>query len=319
MGAYMVIWHPVHNSLERRPEFDQVDPAGEHLFAFDTFNSEWRRTQWKEYLQRVARAYRVEPALAGYVFDDSFGIGPIGNISGKGAAPENRYVSYNAFEEHAFGGRLPRKPGEPRWQDWVETRSKWWEDWARDTVQFIREADPNTRHEIYLEDEAYVLSPRLRDTVGLDFGRLARHFDAVGAYTAVSWDMQDGGAKVAQNTRDVLAKTRAMVGPDKKIIYTFWIADPAEERKPGPARFPTVEQIKLIAEAALEAGIRHLDTYGYRIGEYAVKAENWERARPGTGPTYPITGQFPQKFLWDRPQLHEALGAYLRGLNARSR
>jgi len=84
MGAYIVFWHPIHNSLERRSEFEQVDAAGEHLFAFDTFNPEWRRTQWKAYLQRVARAYRDEPGMAGYVFDDSFAIVPVGNISGRG-------------------------------------------------------------------------------------------------------------------------------------------------------------------------------------------------------------------------------------------
>lgn len=317
MGAFMVMWHPVHNSLERRPEYQQVDPAGEHLFAFDTFNPEWRRTQWKDYLQRVARAYRAEPNMSGYMFDDSFGIGPIGDISGKSPAPQNRYISYNDFETKAFGGTLPSKPGAPRWQEWSEKRAGWWSDWARDTVQFIRDADPNREHIIYIEDEMHVLSPAVKDSVGLDFGRLARHFDAVGAYTDVPWDTPESGAKVAQITRDVLARTRAAVGPDKKIIYTFWVADIAEERKPGPARFPTVPQIQAIADAALQSGITHLDMYGYRIGEYRVKAENWEKERPGTGPTYPVTGQFPQKFLWDRPALHEALGRYLRGLNGR--
>jgi hypothetical protein len=36
-------------------------------------------------------------------------------------------------------------------------------------------------------------------------------------------------------------------------------------------------------------------------------------------PTYRLSGQFPQKFLWDRPELHAGLHAYLRGLNSQNR
>ncbi|MCW5981043.1 MAG: hypothetical protein KIT09_23375 [Bryobacteraceae bacterium] len=316
LGAYMVFWHPTHNSLERKPEFQQVDAAGKLRFAFDVFNPKWRQTQWKEYLQRVAKAYKDEPAMAGYVFDDSFGIGPIGSFGGKGGPREQEIISYGEFERKAFGEDPPRKKSDPRWEKWVQARAGWWEDWARDTVAYIREIDPNPKHEIYLEDEAHVLEAAKRDSVGLEFGRLAKHFDVVAAYTATSWEGPDSGAKVAQTTRDVIRKTRELLGADKKLIYTFWVANLVEERNPGPARYPTVEQIRLIADAALEAGIRHLDMYGYRIGEYLVKEEDWPSARPGTGPTYPLTGQFPQKFLWDRPELHDGLRAYLRGLNA---
>ena len=62
LGCYLVIWQPTANSLERRPEFEQVDSAGHHLFSFDVFNAQWRSTQWKQYLQDVAKAYRDEPA-----------------------------------------------------------------------------------------------------------------------------------------------------------------------------------------------------------------------------------------------------------------
>lgn len=317
MGSYIVFWHPSHNSLERRPEFVQVDAGGRHLFTFDTFNPEWRRTQWKDYLQQIARIYGKEPGFSGYVFDDSFGIGPIESFGGKQVPPDDRYISYNDFEKKNFQGALPHKPGDPLWEQWREARAKWWEDWARDTVGSIRAIDSNTAHEIYVEDEAHVLSPKMKDTVGLDLGKVARHFDAVGAYTAISWKSPDA-SEGARITSDVLARTRAAVGPKTKIIYTFWIANHPEERNPGPANYPTVDQIKAVADAALKAGIQHLDMYGYRIGEYVVNPpSDWPKARPGTGATYPLTGQFPQKFLWDRPQLHKKLGEYLRSLNGR--
>lgn len=316
LGAYMVMWHPVHNSLERRPEFVQVDAAGNRLFTFEVFNARWRRTQWKEYLQRVARAYRDEPAMAGYVFDDSFGIGPVGSFGGK-ASPEGKgIISYSDEAKRMYGAEPPREPRDPDWPKWVKARAAWWEDWARDTVGAIREIDSDPRHEIYLEDEQYVLGEEPRNAVGLDFSRLARHFDAVGAYTAISYD-SDSSLKAVQNTRDVIARTRAALGPTKKFIYTFWVANPAEERNPGPARYPTVAQIRAIAEAALAAGVRHLDMYGFRIGEFAVKEADWPAERPGAGPEYKLTGQFPEKFLWDRKSLHAPLRVYLRGLNSR--
>ncbi len=319
LGAYIVFWHPVHNSLERRPEFQQVDLAGRLRFAFDVFHPGWRATQWKEYLQRVARAYRDEPAMAGYVLDDSFGVGPVGSFGGRMGPSEEQVISYGRVERRLFGAEPPRSRSDPAWDKWIEARAAWWEDWARDTVTFLRAEDPNRRHEIYLEDEAHVLETAKRDAVGLDFARLARHFDVVAAYTATPWLGPDSGERVAAATREVIRKTRQLLGPDKKLIYTFWVANAAEQRRPGPARYPTVDQIRQIAEAALETGVRHLDMYGYRIGDYLVKESDWPQARPGSGPTYPLTGQFPQKFLWDRPELHPELRAYLRSLHAAKR
>ena len=316
LGAYIVFWHPEHNSLERRPEFQQVDAAGRLRFAFDVFNPKWRARQWKEYLQRVAQAYRDVPAMAGYVLDDSFGIGPIATFGGKGGSPEQEIISYSEEVRRMFGAEPPRKRSNQLWDKWIQARAGWWEDWARDTVGYIRAVDQNPQHEIYLEDEAHVLEAGKRDSVGLDFGRLAKHFDVVAAYTATPWDTPESGPKVAQTTREVIRKMRELLGPNKKLIYTFWVGNSDELRNPGPARYPTVDQIRLIAEAALETGIRHLDMYGYRIGEYLVKEADWPSARPGTGSTYPLTGQFPQKYLWDRPELHKELGAYLRSLNA---
>ncbi|HYM05066.1 MAG TPA: hypothetical protein VEU11_00760 [Terriglobales bacterium] len=318
LGAYFIVWHPVHNSLQRRPEYQQVDAAGRLRFAFNTFNTRWRETQWKEYLQAVARLYAQDPAFAGYIFDDSFEIGPIGGIAGPGGAPSERFISYSEDDRRRFGRDLPKQPSDPDWAAWTQARSGWWEDWARDTNRFIREVDANTMHEVYLEDEQHVLSQQARDRAGVDFGRTARAFDAVGAYTVARWDDKpDSGQRATEQTRNVIEKTRAAVGPGKKIIYTFWVGNILELRKPGPAKYPTFEQIREICEAALQSGIRHLDMYGYRIGDFIVTDENWPKKRPPAKGPYPLTDPFPGKYLYDRPELHARLGEYLRELQRR--
>lgn len=315
LGAYFIVWHPVHNSLPRRPEFQQVDAAGQLRFAFDTFNATWRETQWKQYLQTLARLYARDPAFAGYIFDDSFSIGPIEGIGGSGGAPSDRFISYSEDDRRRFGKAPPKTPSDPAWVEWTAARGRWWEEWARDTNHFIREVDANREHEVYLEDEQYVLSQKARDTTGVDFGKVARAFDAVGAYTEPRWDEKPGAdERATEQTQSVIEKTRAAAGPGKKIIYTFWVGNILELRKPGPAKYPTFDQIREICEAALKAGIRHLDMYGYRIGDFVVTNENWPQKRPPAKGPYPLTDPFPGKYLYDRPELLKPLGEYLRTL-----
>lgn len=304
LGAYIIVWQPEANSLSREPEFMQVDTKGRPLLTFDTFNPKWRSTQWKDYLQEVVKTYAQEPAFVGYVFDDSFG---------------SANVSYGSFEEKTFGGPLPRKPEDPRWDEWTKARQGWWEDWAVDTVQAIRAVDPDKRHIIYLEDTiGRITEPRQQANIGLDFARVARHFDAVGGYTMPVWTTNaDSQEKVAQLTRHAIESVRQMIGPDKPIIYTFWSANIAEERKHGPAAHPTAAEIQQICEQALKLGVRRLDMYGFRIGEYNVTREQMARMMPAEPASYILTGQFPQKFMWDRPGIQADLGAYLRGLTQR--
>jgi hypothetical protein len=318
LGAYFIVWHPVHNSLARSPEFQQVDPAGHLRFAFNTFNAKWRESQWKEYLQKVARLYAQDPAFAGYIFDDSFEIGPIGGIAGSGGTPSERFISYSDDDRRRFGKTPPKQPSDPGWAEWTEKRAGWWEEWARDTNRFIREVDHNTGHEVYLEDEQNVLSQHTRDATGVDFGRTAKAFDAVGAYTEARWTDEPGSdARAIEQTREVIEKTRAAVGDGKKLIYTFWIGNILGLRTPGPAKYPTFEQIREICEAALKLGIRHLDMYGYRIGDFQVTDENWPQKRPPAQGPYPLTDPFPGKYLYDRPELHARLGEYLHELRRR--
>lgn len=307
LHAYLFVWQPTANSLPRRPEVMQVDSAGHQLESFDVFNPAWRSTEWKSYLQKVARAYSHEPAMSGYVFDDSFEAGGTGEIS------------YGAYEKREFGEPLPRKPGDPRWDKWCKTRERWWQDWARDTVQYIRAIDPNPRHEIYLEDYfPNIVSAERQRGHGLDFSKVAQYFDAVGGYTTTSWDSSpDSGEKAAEKTVQSLTEIRKMIGDKKQIIYTFWVANQPEERKPGAAQFPTSGQIRMICEAALRLGIRHLDMYGYRIGDYVIKRDDMAQWVPPAPAPYKLTGQFPQKFLWDRPEVHQGLADFLRSLNSK--
>src|ERR1700730_13307287 len=62
LGAYLVVWQPVHNSLPRRPEFQQVDVVGRLRFSFDTFNPKWRVIEWKRDFDSVANLHAYEPA-----------------------------------------------------------------------------------------------------------------------------------------------------------------------------------------------------------------------------------------------------------------
>jgi len=302
IGVYLIVWQPSANALPRSPEFMQVDAKGKQLETFDVFNPEWRASEWKSYLQDIARTYGNEPAMSGYVFDDSFG---------------SDSISYGPYEEKVFGTPLPRKPDEPRWDEWTKARQGWWEDWAKDTVHYLREIDANRAHVIYLEDIINsITSSKLASGRGLDFARVARHFDAVGGYTCPVWTTNaNSDKKVLKLTTDAIESVRKMIGPDKDIVYTFWSANIAEERKPGPASFPTANQIQQICEQALKLGVRHLDMYGYRIGDYAVARQDLARMMPSEPAPYTVTGQFPQKFIWDRPEIQTELGTYLRGLN----
>lgn len=300
LGVYLLIWHPNANSLPRKDEFMQVNSDGKQLDSCDVFNPAWRSTQWKDYLTDVIQTYKDEPAITGYAFDDSFGGGNI---------------SYGDYEKKTFGEPLPKKPGDPRWEQWLKTRQGWWDDWARDTVADIRAVDPDPNHVIYIEDNISTIATHL-DNMGLDFAGIAKYFDAVGGYAVPHWTAApDSDAKALQLTDTAINDIRKLGGPDKKIIFTFWSANILEERKPGPATHPTAAEIQDVCQEALKLNVRFLDMYGYRIGEYRVSKEDRTKVVPPEPAPYQLTGQFPHKFMWDRPKIHEELAKYLHSLN----
>lgn len=303
LGIYLIIWQPEANSLERDPRYLQTDANGQVYNRFDVFNPEWRNGAWKRYLQDVARTYRDAPGFQGYAFDDSFG--------GSGT------ISYGPWEEKQFGGPLPRRPSDPGWDRWTKMREEWWEQWGIDTVRFVREIDPNPKHILYVEDAVSSLfNPGRKDGYGLDYGRVMRHFDAVGGYTTPAWTSDPNtDATVIAGTDDAINKVRMASGNSKPLIFTFWSANIKEERLPGPAVHPTAKEIEAICNEALRLGVHHLDMYGYRIGEFRVPKEQVKAQMPSEPASYVITGQFPKKFMWDRPEIKTELGTYLRNLN----
>jgi hypothetical protein len=342
----------------------QVDNRGQVRYAQNLFNREWRQTQWKQYLQSICRSYREMKGLGGYLLDDTFGIG-VPSDSSPVADPGREevagtFVSYSPADFDRFRtwlrkryvtlGRLNQawqgmrsdgslKPYEdweevepPRkilselvWADWGEARTEWLVEWARETMQFIRQVDPNVEHEVYTEDHwEFALGRRtwktpdasrpvtLRDRVGLDFGRVVQPFDAVGAYTAFNWDKTNALQEALTSTQEVLSEMRRIVGGDKKIVYTFWVA--SWDMSPRELTHPTGEEIARIAQEAVDLGIRHVDYYGYRIGDWRVTSEEWRRLLPGVGKSYPVTKQLPGKFLRDRQEVFLDLAEFNRKL-----
>lgn len=357
MRAYLLMWHPSHNSLPRQAEFQQVDNWGNRLFTFNLFHRQWRSTQWKEYLQNVAHAYKDHPALAGYLFDDTFGPGPIGSFGGDKNKIGGDFVSYSSYDLEQFQRWLRKKYGtvsnlekawakklgnwqwaeppkeivpenENAWNDWCSARAEWFREWAEDTAKFIREVDPSSDHEIYLEDVQYVLGLEkrtskdsfrpvtVRDTVGLQFGAIARYFDAVCGYTYFRWDVADALAKALETTRETLQSTRSQVGKQKKIIYTFWVTD-ADVNKPLPLKYPDGKQVIAVTQAALDLGIRHVDYYAFRVGDWRADEAEWKVRRPGPKVDYVQTKPVPGRYLCDRPDLLRDLAEELRKLKAR--
>lgn len=301
LGTFLIVWQPVANSLPRDPKFMQITAEGKVLRSFDVFNPEWRNTQWKQYLQDVSRTYRNVPGFRGYAFDDTFG----------GSAA----ISYGPWEQKTFGAPLPRKPSDARWDDWVKARNQWWEDWAIDTTSFIRAIDPDPAHVIYVEDSLGSLTNPTRPALlGWNLDRTMKHFDAISGYTVSTWNDTTTPEGVGKKNGEAIEMIRKAV-PDKPVIFTFWTANQREEMLPGPAVHPTAKEIIAICQEALRLGVTHLDMYGYRIGEYRVTKEQMADQMPAEPAPYKVTGQFPQKFMWDRPEIHDELGKYLRSLN----
>jgi len=186
LGAFLLIWHPIHNSLllEANPEHLQVDNLGNKRFSFNLFSPEWRNSQWKRYLQDLAFTYKASEAFSGYALDDSFALGPISSFGGMEGVKAGDFVSYSESDAERFREwlrshyeTLSRLNGnwasnysdwsdlsppttidsESIWKDWTDARTEWLEDWARDTMRCIREVDPDPDHIVYIEDLASVL------------------------------------------------------------------------------------------------------------------------------------------------------------------
>ena len=315
LGSYLFVFHARHAAMAHDPAFEQVDAEGHALFAFDAFNRTWRQTQWKTYLQTLAREYGPEPGMAGYVFDNSFAIGRIGAIDGAAPVPEASYLAYGAAERKMFGRKLPTSPADPGWAEWTRVRAQWWSDWAAETREAIRGVDADAGHEIVLEDGDNTIDPDTESRVGLKLGMVTRSFDAMCAYWAPDYG-HESLQGLAGGVTAYLTRMRGAIGVGTALEFTLRLSDGATEDLPGHAEQPTVAQIRAAVDAALAMGVRRIDLYGYRMGVYHLDGKGWKRYQPGTAADYPLTGQVEGKFLVDRPEIWGGLKDYLVGIEA---
>ncbi len=317
LGSYLFVWHARHNSLEHLPQFEQVDSAGHHLFAFDVFNPEWRHGPWKTYLEKLAREYGPEPGLSGYIFDNSFAIGRISKIDGPAPKDSESYISYGPIETRMFGSTPPTDTSAANWKQWTAAREKWWADWASDTARFIRAIDKNPHHEVFLEDGANAIDPDTISRAGVDLTQVTDHFDTMGAYFAPSYSAAGEDQKLGREVTAHLGAMRAAIGPKKKLVLSLRLSEGDKENGPEPAAFPTLEQIKILTDAALAAGASQIDMYGFRMGIYHLDETSWNEYRPAAGSTYKLTGEVRNTFLCDRPTLTAGLTKYFRTIKSR--
>jgi hypothetical protein len=152
----------------------------------------------------------------------------------------------------------------------------------------------------------------MKDIIGIDFGYVMQPFDAVCGYTFFHWDDASALAEAIKVTQNTISLMTAKLKSSKKIIYTFWITD-VDINKPLPLQYPDAEQIISISKEALRLGVRHIDFYGYRIGDWRVYATLGDKAKPGANPNYPIIPPLAQRFLCDR---HEVLNQLKQQLPA---
>lgn len=316
LGSYLFVWHARHNALPHSKRFEQVDASGEALFAFDAFNPEWRRVQWKPYLQTIAREYGREPGMAGYVFDNAFAIGNVGSIDGPPPKPEVSYLSYGQAERTLFGKQLPLSPKDPAWSAWNESRQQWWADWAEATRNAIRAGDSNPRHRIILEDGENTIDPETETRTGLKLARVIPSFNMMSAYWAPNWSDKGADEQLEKGIASYLTRVRNAIAPRTELALSLRLSESATEDIPGPAQYPTLAQVKRAVGTALAMGVKDIDLYGYRMGVYHLDGPGWEKYRPRAGQNYPLTGQIEGKFLCDRPELWTGLRAYLHEIES---
>jgi len=283
LHSYLFIWHARHNSLEHKPEFEQVDWAGHHLFAFDTFNPAWRHGPWKTYLEVLGRSYGPESGLAGYVFDNSFAIGRIGGIDGPAPTSDESYIFYGEAEK----------------------RAGWWADWAKESVAAIRGIDPRPDHEIFIEDGENAIDPDTVSRVGVDFQQVAKYFDAVGAYFAPAYSDPKIDSQLETLVQDYLRRMQSVAGV-QKVALSLRLSEGT-----------TVQQIRRIVDVAVAMGVRHIDFYGYRMGVYHLDAVGWEKYRPKHEGDYELTGEVRGTFVRDRKDIWPDLTKYFLELQMR--
>lgn len=297
LRVYLTVW----SAMEMFPHVggrthQQVDDQGFKRNYYNLWNETWRRGPYRRCLQSIARSYRDCPALRGYLFDDTFAsVGrkgggntisyDCGDIERFRRFMRKRYGAPSVL--HLFWGHLPnyrnhplkswqavtppRQPSEPYWIEWYEARAQWYEEWARDTKEFIAAEDPG--RELFLLDGGGIVA-NLREDRGIDFTRVAPYFDVVMLYA-----MPSGFDRPVVDMQPILAAIGFMVrrtrelAPGKKVAFDFHVYQPFDNEhydRPSAWPYPNLEQIRQMTETAARAGANLVDHYGYRIGNWRL-------------------------------------------------
>jgi len=292
LAAYLCIWSGMAMFPHLGGEVNrQIDNRGVARDYYNLWDAGWRAGAYRDYLARIAQAYRGSPALRGYLFDDTFASYSSDPRAGKytSYAPgdaerfraylrakyrtvavinlfwgKDRYASWSAIEP-------PREPSQDFWLEWFEARAGWFEDWAHETHETLRGLDP--QRELYLLDGGGIAA-NLREWYGVDLGRLTRYFDTVMLYA-----MPSGFDQPRVEMAPILEAVDFMVGvtkglaPGKSIAFDFHVYQPfgADFDQPSTWPYPDLEQIGQLSRQAIRSGADKVEHYAFRTGNWRIK------------------------------------------------
>lgn len=178
-----------------------------------------------------------------------------------------------------------------------------------DTVKFIRTIDPNPTHIFYVEDFIGSLTdPEKPARLGLDLGRVFQDFDAVAVTPCLVGSRMPILPRASCKSTLTQSKLCASSPARRRGSYLPFGQQMSERNDcPTPQNIPAADDSIAICRTALSLGIRHLDMYGYRIGEYCATRQQMHDLVPPEPAPYRVTGQFPQRFLYYRLEVKEGL------------
>lgn len=296
LGVYLCVWSGNMMYPYLGEDNHQMDDKGCIRNFYNLWNHEWRNGVYKEYLQDVARSYCHCPALKGYHFDDTFASYDVKQRTG------GRYTSYhrqdverfqcwlkerypdvftlNRFlsSEHYYGIDHPQyqswneiePPTDPEshlWLEWYLARSHWYEDWARETSEFIREIDP--LHELYVEDGGRIAGIR-RELRGIDLARIAKHFDVVALYEMpFGFEQPEVDMDPIHSVIDYVVSSTRRLAPGKQIGTCYHVYPPLGKDISWP--YPDMAQIESMTEQAIKSGADKVEQYAYRTIDWRLK------------------------------------------------
>lgn len=254
---------------------------GETLNRPNIFNREWLDKEWKPYIKTVARLFASHEAYRGLYFDDSFSVRESTTPYWSYAASdkkrfrqwlESRYLSIKNLNMkyrrdkpyRSFAAvKAPRSPEESLvlWNDWMEARSAWGEDFARVTRDAYRSVDANPRHQLVLSDYDYYLD---RNSLhhGVNYKRLMSYFDRFEIYMADDHRNVESRAILANTRHNV--KRGCEIAGSKPFQFHTWFTDPFAFKPMKP------ELLEDIIDCAVENGASVIEIYTFKVHDFRI-------------------------------------------------